>query len=120
MSKSYFHKKYEDLAVLYANSQLALEGEMRERISCQKAYKKREAEIASYRRDLADAIRENVEIKNSVQEINTLNEERIKNIGKMRDELLQGYLKNLALFRKALDDLNNKSEATPCADSDTD
>ena len=56
--KSHFHKRYNKLAVLYANAIIVNQDCIKEKISYQNGYKELEEQIESYKRDLMNAISE--------------------------------------------------------------
>lgn len=64
--KSYFHKRYNKLAVLYANAIIVNQDCIKEKISYQNGYKELEKQIESYKRDLADAIGEITRQRNTI------------------------------------------------------
>jgi viroplasmin and RNaseH domain-containing protein len=64
--KSYFHKRFDKLAVLYANAIIVNQDCIKEKISYQNEYKKLEKHIESYKRDLTNAISEITRQRNTI------------------------------------------------------
>jgi hypothetical protein len=98
MSKSYFHKRFDRLSILYANSQIILESTYKDLISCQNKILKLERKI---------------------EKIKRLHDEDFQKLEKIRENERLKFSNNVAIANKIIQDLITKTKAEECADSDT-